>query len=293
MYREWRLVGMNNCGIYKITNTTNGKFYIGSSVDLKKRKRDHFRELRNNIHCNSRLQNSFNKYGEDNFMFVVVEMVSERENLVTLEQHWIDTTISHDKNIGFNINRLATGGGNFGKTNGNYGNRGIKNSLSKPIAQIDIDTLEVIKVWSSSMDIKRELKIHGGNVCKMCAQAERENVLRKANGFYWCYEKDIPIIKQMKKFTPKKRMATSRDYLDIAGDKNPRARKVVQITLTGKYVATFNTVKQAAESINIKPSGIYSHLSNNRKNSGGFKWMYKEDYDKLISEQEKSDSIAI
>jgi len=272
-----------NMGIYKITNVFNGKFYIGSSVDLKKRKRDHMRELKNDIHRNERMQHSFNKYGVENFKFEIVELISERENLITLEQHWINETRSYDRNIGFNINRLATGGGNYGETNGNYGRRGIKSALSKQIVQIDIETLDVIKIWDSSMDIKRELKIHAGNICKMCIQAKKENVLRKSNGFYWCYKNDTPLIKQMKKFVPKKRTTTGRDYLEIVGDKNPRARKVVQISLVGEYIATYNTVKEAAEFIKVKPHCIYSNLSSKRSNSGGYKWMYLEEYEQLES----------
>lgn len=269
-------------GIYKIINLANEKFYIGSSVDLKKRKRDHMRELKNGIHTNERMQHSFNKYGVEEFKFEIIELVNEKENLITLEQHWMDKTKSYDRNIGFNINRLATGGGNFGEINGNYGNKGSKNPLSKRIAQINTDTLEVVRVWDSSMDIKRELKIHSGNVCKMCIHAEK-NILRKSNGFYWCYEKDIPVIKQMKKFVPKKRTSTGRDYLDIIGNKNPRARKIVQISLTGKYLTTYDTVKEAAESVNIKPHCIYSNLSSKRNNSGGYKWMYLEEYEQLKS----------
>ena len=59
-------------GIYKITNTVNGKIYIGSAVDLSRRKRDHFWSLRKGTHCNAYLQKSFNKYGENNFSFEVL-----------------------------------------------------------------------------------------------------------------------------------------------------------------------------------------------------------------------------
>ena len=60
-----------NSGIYKITNLVNDKFYIGSSKDLERRKKEHFNHLRKNKHCNSHLQRSWNKYGEENFKFEV------------------------------------------------------------------------------------------------------------------------------------------------------------------------------------------------------------------------------
>jgi group I intron endonuclease len=66
-----------NIGIYTIKNKVNGKVYVGQSISLRKRKHDHFRALRTNTHYNTHLQSSWNKYGEDNFTFEVVESYSE------------------------------------------------------------------------------------------------------------------------------------------------------------------------------------------------------------------------
>jgi len=52
-------------GIYKITCTANKRIYIGSAVNLLKRKRDHFNTLRRNNHCNLHMQRAWNKYGPD------------------------------------------------------------------------------------------------------------------------------------------------------------------------------------------------------------------------------------
>lgn len=60
-------------GIYSIKNKVNGKIYIGQSTDIIDRLRHHLSELRHNRHSNSYLQRSFNKYGEENFEFDVVE----------------------------------------------------------------------------------------------------------------------------------------------------------------------------------------------------------------------------
>lgn len=60
--------------IYKIENKVNGKIYIGSTVrPFYIRKYEHLSSLRDNIHYNSYLQRSFNKYGEDNFEFIIIE----------------------------------------------------------------------------------------------------------------------------------------------------------------------------------------------------------------------------
>ena len=76
-------------GIYRIRNLINNKFYIGSAVNLNKRKNQHFHYLRNNTHHNKPLQNSFNKYSEKNFIFEVM-CYCYNEDLITNEQFYID-----------------------------------------------------------------------------------------------------------------------------------------------------------------------------------------------------------
>lgn len=93
-------------GIYKITCTTTGKIYVGSSVNLQKRKRDHFGYLRKNNHQNSYLQRAFNKYGEDAFIFEVIEFVLIPEMLTAREQFWFGK-LKPFGNEGFNIARTA------------------------------------------------------------------------------------------------------------------------------------------------------------------------------------------
>ena len=62
-----------NSGIYKITNITNNKVYIGSSVNISNREYKHFWMLDKGIHDNEYLQKSYNKYGKDVFIFEIVE----------------------------------------------------------------------------------------------------------------------------------------------------------------------------------------------------------------------------
>lgn len=61
------------CGIYKITNLVNNKVYIGQSIDVESRFYAHLYMLRNQVHYNSHLQNTWDKYGENNFKFEIIE----------------------------------------------------------------------------------------------------------------------------------------------------------------------------------------------------------------------------
>lgn len=76
--------------IYCIRNIVSNKIYIGSSVNYKNRKRTHLHTLRNNNHKNIKLQNAFNKYGENKFDFGIIETVEDKNNLINREQYHID-----------------------------------------------------------------------------------------------------------------------------------------------------------------------------------------------------------
>lgn len=64
-------------GIYCIMNVENGKRYIGSSKNLYNRLRSHLSLLLNNRSHNKHLQASWNKYGEDKFIFSILEFCDE------------------------------------------------------------------------------------------------------------------------------------------------------------------------------------------------------------------------
>ena len=51
--------------IYQIENLVTGIKYYGRTNNPQRRKTTHFRELEQNKHINSKLQNAFNKYGKD------------------------------------------------------------------------------------------------------------------------------------------------------------------------------------------------------------------------------------
>lgn len=95
----------NACGIYQITHKSSGKKYIGSTNNINNRRLDHLRDLRNNRHCNPHLQNAWNKYGESDFVFQIIEITTTNTQFIR-EQWYLDNKI--DWNNDFNSNKSAS-----------------------------------------------------------------------------------------------------------------------------------------------------------------------------------------
>lgn len=88
-------------GIYKITNILNNKVYIGQSISIKNRWCNHKEKLRKNLHT-KHFQSSWNKYGEDCFIFEVLEECSI-EDLNEKESFYIDKYKSINPEFGYNL----------------------------------------------------------------------------------------------------------------------------------------------------------------------------------------------
>lgn len=78
-------------GIYKITNTLDGKVYIGSTKKFSVRANQHRRSLEKNVHQNKHLQAAFNRDGTDSFTFEVIEVIDgDRPTRTSVEQTYLD-----------------------------------------------------------------------------------------------------------------------------------------------------------------------------------------------------------
>lgn len=90
-------------GIYAITNTVNGKVYVGSAVNIASRWRAHLSQLRRGTHHSGHLQAAWIKYGETAFSFTVLEYVPDQSCLLREEDKWISIFKSADHGNGYNI----------------------------------------------------------------------------------------------------------------------------------------------------------------------------------------------
>jgi len=102
-------------GIYKIRNKDNGKYYVGSSIDIDGRWREHKKGLINNLHYNKKLQSSWNIHGESAFEFFVVEELPDYnyKQLLSEEQKYLDVAKKEKPSV-YNLKFTAVGGWNWG-----------------------------------------------------------------------------------------------------------------------------------------------------------------------------------
>lgn len=113
-------------GIYIIKNIKNNKFYIGSCSSktfLYDRLKHHSLDLRKNKHVNKYLQNSFNKYGLENFVYEILEICLP-EKCLEREQYWIDLLNPH-----YNLCKVA--GSSLNKKTSEETKQKIKDSVKK------------------------------------------------------------------------------------------------------------------------------------------------------------------
>lgn len=94
-------------GIYIIQNTVNGKLYIGRTCNWNKRRKQHIWDLKRGNHCNSKLQNAWNKYSDKAFCFELIWEESS-ENLPELEQMLLDEFFVSGKL--YNLHKNSLGG---------------------------------------------------------------------------------------------------------------------------------------------------------------------------------------
>lgn len=150
-------------GIYKITNTVNGKCYIGQSRDIEARWQKHLSAYKSSPDWE--LYRAFKKYGISKFTFEIVEECQINE-LNEREIYWIAQYDSF--NNGYN---MTLGGEACNGTN------------DKKVYQYTVSG-DFVAEYKSAHEAARVLNIQFTNICKVC-RGERKT----AGGFGWSYDK--------------------------------------------------------------------------------------------------------
>lgn len=172
-------------GVYKIINISNGDFYIGSSSNLERREKEHFRLLAKNKNHSILLQRAYNKYGKNNFKFEILEEC-DKCDIIVLEQYYMDK-LNPKYNIckanvtnllGYkhtSVTKFKIGISNKNKTHPNFGWK------SQIIQKLD-NLGNVIQDYNSLKEYALEHKCSIANVGKALKNKNR------CKGFYIKYK---------------------------------------------------------------------------------------------------------
>lgn len=166
----------NKHGVYMIKNTINDKFYIGSSIHIGVRWKEHIKKLESNSHHSPYLQNAWNKYGGGCFEFSIVEYC-DKDKTIEREQYYLDTLNPH-----YNMSKKAHAP--VGVIVSEETRRKMSNSSKwkRKIKQFDMDG-NFIKEWGSIIEATKSLGLKSSSgiiaVCK--------NKMKSSGGYIWKY----------------------------------------------------------------------------------------------------------
>lgn len=153
--------------MYAIRQLSSGKVYIGSaSRSFSHRWRRHKNELRDGVHHSPILQRAWDKYGEADFVWEIVELC-DPEECITREQQWIDATGSCDPCKGFNIAKVA------GSNRGSKFSPKARSNMSRAYFASDKRQQHLHKIIQMNRGRKRSIetcrKISEANTGRKCS----------------------------------------------------------------------------------------------------------------------------
>jgi len=117
--------------------------------------------------------------------------------------------------------------------------------------------------YDSNIDASRKTGISKGNIFSVC-----EGKRAIAGGLFWLYKEDYE-------------KHLSGEKIFIPPKISNRGRRVVQLDMQNTIIKEWETSAEAGRFVNTSGSTISGCCNNKRKTVKGFKWMYKDDYDKM------------
>jgi group I intron endonuclease len=209
-------------GIYKIINVVNNKFYVGSAADLKRRKARHFSELRNGRHNNQHLQAAWGKYGEQAFVFVVVEQLATDADLLAAENVWLKEHVGKDYCYNIGVDATAPMLGMSGELSPTWGYKHSGENLKK------IGVASKARVQSDEEKQKRRLTMRGKP--QPAEVRAKISATLSGEGNYW-YGKKRP-------------------------DHGQKVSKAVAVTDSSGNVATHPSISAVRRALGMKPPTV-------------------------------------
>jgi group I intron endonuclease len=217
-------------GIYKIINVINNKFYVGSAVDLKRRKTRHFSELRTGKHNNRHLQAAWVKYGEQAFVFVVVEELALDADLLAAENRWLKEHVGQDYCYNIGVDATAPMLGVGGEASPTWGYR------HTPEAREAIKTASTGRKHTPE-DIEK-IRRHWVGKPKPAAVRAKISATLSGEGNFW-YGKKRP-------------------------DHGAKVSKAVAVCDAAGSVTTYPSIQALREALDLKPSTVNRALKSGK-----------------------------
>jgi len=166
---------MKVTGIYKIESKLKPeRVYTGSAVNMKQRWIRHLSDLKLNKHHSIKLQRHYNKYGQSDLIFIIIELCFP-EFLTAREQYYINKLKPY-----FNICKIA--GSSLGRNVSEETRKKLSESNKKPIIQFS-KNMCFIKDWDCAVNAGKTLSINKGNI-NSCLTENRKT----AGNFIWKYK---------------------------------------------------------------------------------------------------------
>lgn len=223
--------------IYKIINIVNNKCYIGSAKHYISRKSKHLSDLRRNNHHCIKLQNSFNKYGENNFKFSIIESDINTNNLLNIEQNYLDLLKPE-----LNTSKYAVSG--YGRFKDKVCCFDLKGNLLN-----EFNSADEAAYFYNVIDSKLR------SVCNF------ERKTHKGMSFRW------------KKYVNKKGLENIKDEI-LNIKRNITYQKINQLDLNGNIIKEWNSIAEAAKCLNLSYEPIRLCCNGNIYTSYNYKWEY-------------------
>lgn len=209
-------------GIYKIINIVNNKFYVGSAVDLKRRKARHFSELRNGKHNNGKLQAAWIKYGEQAFIFVVVEELPLEADLLAAENIWLKEHVGKEYCYNIGVDATAPHLGMSGPLSPTWGHKHTEDAKAR------IGAASKARIQTDEEKSKRRATMRGKP--QPAAVRAKISATLSGEGNFW-YGKKRP-------------------------DHGAKVSKAVEVTDTSGNATVYASIAALREALKLKPPTV-------------------------------------
>ena len=172
--------------IYFIINKITGERYVGQTTNFVRRKNEHLSQLKDKTHINKKLQNAWNKYGENNFIVEKIQYDNiSKEELNNEEIKYIKQYNSY--NNGYNLTIGGDGGNTRSKLNfeqfcfAYFGNKKYDGMTNRTGKYLGVDSSCIASIKNEkSYDLFRQQ-------AKELSIEEQENYIER-------FEKELDII---------------------------------------------------------------------------------------------------